>query len=135
MSETTKPLDMLIFCPHCHKQHIDKPEPDRCICGHREVVHAARRYGRINGKLEPPDTQLSCRIINCTCSAMQIVAGSGWQNPPHKSHECRLDDGGCGLIFRLADVPTNGVAEIKTVGDDDTWFLKPSIAIDTMEAQ
>lgn len=35
-----------------------------------------------------------------------------WTNPPHRSHLCH----GCGHIWRPADVPTNGVAAIKTRG-------------------
>lgn len=40
-----------------------------------------------------------------------------WTNPPHRSHLCH----GCGCIWRPADVPTNGVARIETVGKADTW--------------
>jgi hypothetical protein len=40
-----------------------------------------------------------------------------WTNPPHRSHLCRH----CGCIWRPADVPTNGVASIHTVGKADTW--------------
>jgi hypothetical protein len=69
-----KPLDMIIFCPNCGKQHIDRAEPHL-----------------------------------------------GWNNPPHKSHTCKMHEGGCGKIFRLADVPTNGVQAIQTKGKDDTW--------------
>lgn len=64
------PIDMLIFCPECSAQHVDKPEPDR-----------------------------------------------GWNNPPHRSHLCHR----CGEIWRVADVPTNGVAALNTVGENDTW--------------
>ena len=39
-----------------------------------------------------------------------------WTNPPHRSHLC----GGCGYIWRPADVPTNGVAAIKTRGKSDS---------------
>jgi len=39
-----------------------------------------------------------------------------WTNPPHRSHLCH----GCGHIWRPADVPTNGVQEIKTKGSADT---------------
>jgi hypothetical protein len=39
-----------------------------------------------------------------------------WDNPPHRSHLC----GNCGCIWRPADVPTNGVAAIKTKGKADT---------------
>jgi hypothetical protein len=39
-----------------------------------------------------------------------------WVNPPHRSHLCH----GCGHIWRPADVPTNGVAKIKTAGRADS---------------
>jgi hypothetical protein len=39
-----------------------------------------------------------------------------WTNPPHRSHLCH----GCGHIWRPADVPTNGVAEIKTKGKKES---------------
>ena len=38
-----------------------------------------------------------------------------WTNPPHRSHLCH----GCGHIWRPADVPTNGVAAVKTKGKND----------------
>ena len=44
-----------------------------------------------------------------------------WSNPPHRSHLCH----GCGCVWRPADVPTNGVAAIKTVGKADTWVVHP----------
>jgi hypothetical protein len=40
----------------------------------------------------------------------------GWSNPPHRSHLCQ----GCGHIWRPADVPTEGVAAIKTHGQHDS---------------
>ena len=42
-----------------------------------------------------------------------------WTNPPHRSHLCHQ----CGIVWRPADVPTNGVAEIKTEGKDDNWVV------------
>lgn len=39
--------------------------------------------------------------------------------PSHRSHLCRPEDGGCGHIWRPADVPTNGVAAVKTKGKRD----------------
>jgi hypothetical protein len=39
-----------------------------------------------------------------------------WTNPPHRSHLCAH----CGHIWRPADVPTNGVAAIKTRGKADS---------------
>ncbi len=38
-----------------------------------------------------------------------------WTNPPHRSHLCHA----CGHIWRPADIPTNGVAAIKTRGKAD----------------
>src|SRR5215475_10184563 len=70
------PIDMILFCPQCGRQHIDEPQPEK-----------------------------------------------SWDNPPHRSHECQQ----CGHVWRPADVPTNGVAEIKTKGQHDhrTWQIKP----------
>lgn len=42
--------------------------------------------------------------------------GKPWDNPPHRSHLCHQ----CGYIWRPADVPTNGVAAIKTKGQHDS---------------
>lgn len=39
-----------------------------------------------------------------------------WTNPPHRSHLCSA----CEHIWRPADVPTNGVAAIKTKGGADS---------------
>lgn len=64
-------------------------------------------------------------ILNCPKCGMQHIDApepdSGWDNPPHKSHKCRPQDGGCGTVWRPADVATVGVREIKTRGDADTW--------------
>jgi regulator of replication initiation timing len=62
------PIDVLLFCPHCGKQHVDEPQPEK-----------------------------------------------GWDNPPHRSHLCAF----CRWVWRPADVPTNGVAKIKTKGQRD----------------
>lgn len=70
-----KPVDLILYCPSCGLQHIDKPGMSGVFDEHT------------------------------------------WTNPPHRSHLCH----GCGTIWRPADVPTNGVAEIKTCGKADTW--------------
>ena len=75
-----EPIDMLLFCPNCHMQHIDAPE-------------------------------------------------EGWTNPPHKSHTCRPRDGGCGTIWRPADIPTNGVRAIFTSGEQDTWRMTRHVSL------
>ena len=49
-----------------------------------------------------------------------LVALDRWTNPPHRSHLCLF----CGFIWRPADVETNGVLAIKTVGKHDTQRLQ-----------
>lgn len=86
-----KPIDMVIYCPRCLTQHIDRDESPS------DREWAATSAGE--------------REVQC------------WTNPPHKSHLCSY----CKLIWRPADVCTNGVAKIKTRGKDDTdddWRLK-----------
>lgn len=75
------PINMILHCPRCHVQHIDKEE-------WADDPHDIEQ-GRIRT----------------------------WTNPPHKSHLC----GNCGCIWRPADVPTNGVAQIATKGANDNW--------------
>lgn len=66
-------------------------------------------------------------ILHCPrCHTQHIDAPeplTGWNNPPHKSHQCSrcLKTEGIKVIWRPADIPTNGVAVIKTRGADDTW--------------
>ena len=59
-------------------------------------------------------------LLQCPMCGMPHVDAPeptrGWTNPPHKSHLCH----GCGCIWRPADVPTNGVAFLSTVGASDT---------------
>lgn len=50
----------------------------------------------------------------------------GWPNPPHRSHLCH----GCGHIWRPADVPTNGVAAVKTTGKADSPIAHPPARFD-----
>ena len=74
---------------------------------------------------KPIDMILHCP--NCGMQHIDEPEGEGddeatikrldvWTNPPHRSHLCH----GCGHIWRPADVPTNGVAEIKTRGKNDS---------------
>lgn len=73
-------------------------------------------------------------VLHCPACGMQHVDAPSptdgqnlrmWSNPPHKSHLCRPEDGGCGHIWRPADVPTNGVAAIKTKGKADSRHPAP----------
>lgn len=61
-----------------------------------------------------PDTE------PCPCcdgrSAGCPECAARWTNPPHRTHLCQ----GCGWKWRPADVPTNGVRELKTRGKNDS---------------
>lgn len=59
----------------------------------------------------------SCHAQHIDAPDIAIASGktTGWDNPPHRSHLCHQ----CGTIWRPADVPTEGVAEIKTRGKHD----------------
>lgn len=82
--------------------------------------------GSVNNDMHPIDMVLHCP----KCGEQHIDApepheacenepkrpGGLWNNPPHRSHLCH----GCGHIWRPADVPTNGVAAVKTKGNNDS---------------
>jgi predicted RNA-binding Zn-ribbon protein involved in translation (DUF1610 family) len=90
-----RPIDMVLYCPNCGAQHIDAPEK-------ATKTHADRGCGHCGG------TGQTCDFPTCL---------NLWSNPPHRSHLCHK----CACIWRPADVPTNGVASIKTEGKADTW--------------
>ncbi len=104
-----EPIDMILHCPSCGKQHVDAPEPDICECGCDQYCH--QENGECWGKAvtEKPLP----RTVHCDCKGFKVA----WLNPPHKSHLCH----GCGTVWRPADVPTNGVEKIGTRGEKDTW--------------
>lgn len=91
--------------------------------------HAAARAMRAaqSQQAAPIDMVLHCRKcglqhidapedeVDMQCNT-NSVPGVMWANPPHRSHLCH----GCGHIWRPADVPTNGVKEIKTKGKADS---------------
>lgn len=60
----------------------------------------------------------------------QVLYVQGWTNPPHRSHKCS----GCGHIWRPADVCTNGVAAVKTVGKNDSPLVAAAPEIDECAA-
>lgn len=101
---STIPIDMIIFCPVCGTQHVDEPEPDSCTCSHRRDKHDPTLDDGGPACFGEPD---------CPCERFVVA----WDNPPHKSHLCH----GCSTVFRFADVATNGVATIKSIGVNDTW--------------
>lgn len=95
------PFDMILPCPACGTLHVDEAKPLACEdCGHFQSSH---NY----------DPSWFCEP-GCDCRKF-----NPWLNPPHKSHRC----GNCNIVWRPADVPTNGVAEIKTKGEHDTWSV------------
>lgn len=83
------PIDMVLHCPACGMQHIDRPDPPS-------------QYAGMDG------------------------TSNEWTCPPHRSQLCRPEDGGCGHIWRPADVPTNGVAAVKTKGKADSPIATPA---------
>lgn len=91
------PIDMVLRCPKCGAQHIDKAEePPRLRNG--DVAHGCECC---DGEDE------------CTCPGWKP---SWWTNPPHRSHLCHF----CRHVWRPADVPTNGVKAVKTIGKADS---------------
>jgi hypothetical protein len=98
------PIDVVLFCPRCRFQHIDKAEPDVCQeCGHAAYFHQGPQ-------------KVCLGHINAACNCQSFVA---WLNPPHKSHRCS----NCNAVWRPADAPTNGVERATTVGSNDTDSL------------
>lgn len=60
-------------------------------------------------------------VLHCPACGTQHVDApepeNNWTNPPHRSHRC----GACQTIWRPADIPTTGVAAIKTRGQADNF--------------
>ena len=74
-------------------------------------------------------------VLHCPKCGLQHIDGPdertpNWKNEPHRSHLCH----GCGHIWRPADVPTNGVAAVKTRGQHDSEFpaTPPDVARDAV---
>lgn len=109
------PIDMLIFCPNCGKQHIDRPDPEIA------ELAALRKEFELSSYGDRPQSISAEKLKRLM--ALEADENSFWTNPVHKSHTCRSDEGGCGAVFRIADVPTNGVEAIKSVGQNDTWTV------------
>jgi len=94
----SEPVNAVLFCPNCCEQHVDEAMPDVCeTCGKSLSEHPA------------------VGTANATCFVF-----TAWLNPPHKSHRCNF----CNHVWRPADVPTNGVLELKSKGERD-GFVKP----------
>lgn len=99
------PIDMILHCPKCGMQHIDEPESESTYAG---------------------------RLFESSWWELGGDKPERWMNPPHKSHLCRKEEGGCGTVWRPADVPTNGVQAVSR-GKADTWPAGvPAVGIQTL---
>lgn len=110
------PIDMVLHCPKCRMQHIDAAEEVPGMPIHKSA----------------PTPDHPHRMVQ-----VGTYTGQGeWTNPPHRSHLCRPEDGGCGHIWRPADVPTNGVAAVKTTGKADSPIAAaPQAAVGVSDEQ
>lgn len=92
------PIDMVLHCPNCGKQHID--EADAPITVLEAVLRA---------------------------NPLAMPAPARWTNPPHRSHQCHYCKGADGMpfVWRPADVLTNGVSAVKTRGKADSPAQAP----------
>lgn len=98
LAKCSEPIPMILFCPKCGTQHIDKAEEPQA-CG---------ANGSQGCWIKPcgPNGEEQCEF----CGSAPL-----WDNPPHRSHECQK----CMYVWRPADVATTGVATIKTAGKND----------------
>lgn len=97
-------------------------EPWRELTGDKLVFAMACEIERLRAPID--------MILHCPACGLQHIDApeesdpttwtaekyGNWTNPPHRSHLCH----GCGHIWRPADVPTNGVAAVKTKGEADS---------------
>ena len=71
------PIDLILFCPACGLQHVDKAEPDVCeLCGHHRANHFI-------GDCSENDGCADCVSNGAFAPCSGFTA---WLNPPHKSH-------------------------------------------------
>ena len=89
-----KSIDMVLHCPKCGLQHIDKDNSEDLRIEAAEL--GVDREG---------DRELE-----------HWIEEREWTNPPHRSHLCAS----CKHIWRPADVCTNGVLAVKTKGQEDS---------------
>ena len=92
------------------------------LFAHAQVFHAALdEIDRLSAEPTPINMILHCpncgeQHIDAPDKPIHPIIGKAWDNPPHRSHLCHY----CNHIWRPADVPTNGVAKIKTKGKNDS---------------
>ena len=110
-AQEVAPIDMVLHCPKCGTQHIDEDN-------HEELRIEAAELG--------VDREGERRLE-------RWIEEREWSNPPHRSHLCQNRK--CGHIWRPADVPTNGVAAIKTAGTKDGPITSPSVEFQILKAE
>lgn len=83
-----------------------------------EALLLAHVRGRTEGLAEARSKPIDM-VLHCPGCGVQHIdspyPAKGWTNPPHRSHLCH----GCGLVWRPADIPTNGVQAVRTTGKED----------------
>lgn len=91
------PIKMVLHCPVCGFQHLDRPN------------HWSDKFDAPMGTESAEDL--------ASLNAAVLAYEAEWTNPPHRSHTCLK----CATIWRPADIPTMGVWRVDTVGKSDTW--------------
>jgi hypothetical protein len=99
----------------------------RAFARHRLSALSLNPVGSANGVVVPREPVPM--ILHCPRCHVQHVdepdeRTPDWTNPPHRSHLCHA----CGCIWRPADIATEGVRSIATVGKADT-ALNPQAAV------
>ena len=111
-----------ITCKKCRMRH---PAEVTCVRAALIAAESAAERGTLFDMslkmAEPIDMVLHCPACgNQHIDAPETEPGLPsicvWENPPHRSHLCHF----CGHVWRPADVPTNGVAAVKTHGKNDS---------------
>ena len=92
---TNPAVPMILYCPNCGLQHIDKDNSEDL-----------RLLAAETGRDREGDKELD-----------RWLEDNEWTNPPHRSHLCSC----CGTIWRPADICTVGVDHLHTAGKSDTW--------------
>lgn len=117
--------DHACICPDCGGQQA---------VGHGPGCELAAMLAAAPAPVAPIDMVLHCPACGlqhvdapwqpgAALTNEQIVGTEPvWDNPPHRSHLCH----GCGHRWRPADVPTNGVAAVKTKGKADSPPVAPA---------
>jgi hypothetical protein len=98
------PIPMILHCPNCGEQHIDRDESKDGQCGKLYSTAMINGIGSLFCE-KSQDHQGNCGMI-----------AAPWKNPPHRSHKCRV----CNHIWRPCDFETVGVQNINTRGKADT---------------